>query len=40
MSDYIYGAATMFLLSVTVSIIDKNIPNNLWYYVDLYIPFI
>jgi len=40
MSDYLHGAATMFLLSVTASIIDANVPSDFWNSVGLYIPFI
>ncbi len=39
MSGYVYGASTMALLGVMVNVIDDNVPNSLWYYVDLYLPF-
>lgn len=39
MSEYIYGAATMLMFTTAVNIIDKNIPNSLWYYFRLYMPF-
>ncbi|GJL85113.1 MAG: hypothetical protein DHS20C02_08880 [Micavibrio sp.] len=39
MSNYIYGMATFAVIGAMVSIIDANVPNNLWYWVDLYVPF-
>ena len=39
MMNYIYGFVTMGIMVVTVDIIDGNVPNNLWYYIDLYLPF-
>ncbi len=39
MSNYIYGMATFAVISGMVSIIDANVPNDLWYWVDLYSPF-
>ena len=39
MTDYIYGAATVFVVTTMVGIIDANVPNDLWYWVDLYLPF-
>lgn len=39
MSNYIYGAATMFLFSTAIGVIDANISNSLWYHIHLYLPF-
>ncbi len=39
MSGYLYGISTMAVLVVMVNVIDSSVPNNLWYYVDLYLPF-
>ncbi len=40
MTQYIYGAVTMLFFSAAIAIVDQNIPNSLWYYIDLYLPFI
>ncbi len=39
MSNYLYGLATMVMIGVMVNVIDDSVPNNLWYYIDLYLPF-
>lgn len=39
MVNYIYGAATMFLFSTAVEVIDDNVHNSLWYHINLYLPF-
>ncbi|HRC27087.1 MAG TPA: hypothetical protein PKX87_06625 [Alphaproteobacteria bacterium] len=39
MTNYIYGVATMFLFSTAIGVVDQNISNSLWYYIDLYMPF-
>ena len=39
MANYIYGLVTTVTVVAMADIIDSNIPNNLWYYVDLYMPF-
>lgn len=39
MMNYIYGFVTMGIMVVMVDIIDGNVPNSLWYYIDLYLPF-
>lgn len=39
MANWIYGAATMFVFSTAVEVIDDNVPNSLWYWVNLYLPF-
>lgn len=37
--NYIYGALTAASLSIGVSIADAMVPNDLWYWIDLYLPF-
>lgn len=39
MSEYVYGAITSTVIFVMVGVIDNNIPNDLWYYIDTYLPF-
>lgn len=39
MLNYIYGATTMFLITIMVGIVDANVPNDLMYWIDLYSPF-
>lgn len=39
MLNYIYGAVTTISLITMVEMIDSNVPNNLWYWLDLYLPF-
>jgi hypothetical protein len=39
MLNYFYGFVTMGIMVAMVDIIDGNVPNNLWYYIDLYLPF-
>lgn len=39
MSNYVYGAITMVMLTTMVQMIDSHIPNNVWYYVGLVLPF-
>lgn len=39
MVNYVYGAATMFLFSTAIGVVDQNVPNSLWYYINLYLPF-
>lgn len=39
MINYVYGAVTMVMLTTMVQMIDSHIPNSVWYYVDLALPF-
>lgn len=39
MTNYLYGLGTMGLIGAMVNVIDQNVPNNLWYWLDLYLPF-
>ncbi len=39
MANYLYGLATMAVIGAMVNIIDDNVSNDLWYWVDLYLPF-
>lgn len=39
MKDCVYGAMTLVMLGLTVSIIDAHVPNSLWYYIDYVMPF-
>lgn len=39
MSNYLFGAATTAVVVTMVDIIDSNVPNNLWYWINLYSPF-
>lgn len=39
MFNYLFGAATAATVFTMMNVIDANVPNNLWYYVDLYMPF-
>ena len=39
MTNYVYGAVTMVMLTTMVQMIDSNIPNSVWYYVGLVLPF-
>ncbi len=36
---YLYSAMTLAMVSMTVSIVDRHIPNSVWYYVGLCLPF-
>lgn len=39
MVNYLFGAATTATVFAMVNIIDSNVPNDLWYWLDLYTPF-
>lgn len=39
MLNYVYGFVTMGIMVVMVDIVDGNVPNDLWYYIDLHLPF-
>ncbi len=39
MANYIYGAMTFGALIQAYVIVDTNVPNNLWYWIDSVIPF-
>ena len=39
MSNYFYGIATAGLVMTIFDMIDTQVPNGLWYYVNLYAPF-
>lgn len=39
MAEYFYGAATMGTVFVMAQIINQHIPNDLFYYVNLVLPF-
>ena len=39
MIDYLYGAETAAFVMAAFSVVDENIPNSLWYYIDLMLPF-
>lgn len=39
MINYIYGIATSATIITMVDVIDRNVPNNIWYWLDLYSPF-
>ncbi len=39
MLEYMYGAATTATVVAMVKIIDNNVPNDLMYWIDLYLPF-
>ena len=39
MLNYIYGALTTISVITMVDMIDRNVSNDLWYWVDLYMPF-
>ena len=37
MINFIYGAVTTATVVKMIDVIDTNVPNNLWYYVDTYL---
>lgn len=39
MSNYLYGAATTAVIVLMVNVIDSNVPNDLWYYINSVLPF-
>ncbi len=39
MTNYIYGSATVALMVGMMDMIDTHVPNGLYYYVDLMMPF-
>lgn len=39
MGNYIYGASTMFTVTLLINIINDMIPNDLGYYFSLLMPF-
>lgn len=39
MLNFIYGATTLFLVATTVQLADEALPNDLMYWIDLYMPF-
>lgn len=39
MSQYMFGMITAFCLVTVIDVLDRNVPNSLWYYIDLYLPF-
>ncbi len=38
MANYLYGAVTVGFLAQAYAIIDVNVPNSLWYWIDLVLP--
>lgn len=39
MANYVYGILTMGVLTKAYTIVDANVPNSLWYWIDLALPF-
>jgi hypothetical protein len=39
MANYVYGIATSATVISMVGIINDNVPNDLWYWATLYLPF-
>ncbi len=39
MGNYLYGAGTMFAVTMMINIVNDMIPNDLGYYVGLLMPF-
>lgn len=39
MLNFVYGSALTVTVMAMVNIIDSNVPNDLMYWIDLYMPF-
>ena len=37
MVNYVYGVLTMGVMVKMYDIVDANVPNNLWYWIDTYL---